>query len=103
MFSLMPFIWVTSTSASRRRRASITDRISSSGAEAPAVRPTTRRPVTQDGSTSDPSATRCDSTPISRPISTKRLELELFLAPTTRIRSLTPARSRTAVWRFWVA
>ena len=41
--------------------------------------------------------------PSSRPISRSRLELELLLAPTTRITSASLLSSRTAVCRFWVA
>ena len=41
--------------------------------------------------------------PASLPISRRRLELELFLAPTTRITSTSVESSRTAVWRFCVA
>ena len=38
-----------------------------------------------------------------RPISRRRLEFELFRAPTTRITSTSRASARTAVCRFWVA
>ena len=41
-------------------------------------------------------------TPIE-PAHRKRLEFELFFAPTTISRSLLRARSRAAVCRFWVA
>ena len=57
MSSRIPSISTTSTSPNRRK-ASMTPKTSSSGAEAPAVNPTVSTPASQVGSSSDPSAIR---------------------------------------------
>src|SRR6266702_7236547 len=68
-----------------RRSASITSSTSTSGAEAPAVRPTVLAPFNHSGLSSRPSAIRELATPASVPISRSLFEFELLAAPTTKI------------------
>ena len=104
VFSSTPASFETSTCAESRAAPSITSCTSSSGAEAPAVMPTTSTP-SQPGRVAARCRRRSGSSarPASTPISRRRLEFELFCAPTTRITSTSLASSRTAVWRFCVA
>jgi hypothetical protein len=85
-------------------KASITSLTSTSGAEAPAVMPIVlASPIT--GQSMSPA--RCTSIERSQPClratSTRRCELELLGAPTTRIRSHFGAMVLTTSWRLVVA
>jgi len=73
------------------------------GAEAPAVRPTTETPDSQDSSMSLAPSIRYAGVPARSDRSTSRTEFEEFFEPATSTRSASAATARTAACRFVVA
>ena len=74
-----------------------------SGADAPAVTPTTSAPSSHSSRTASAESTRWAGAPSTRAVRTSALVLDELSEPTTRIRSHRPLISRTAAWRLVVA
>ena len=87
----------------RRASASITPSTSTSGAEAPAVRPTVRTFCTHSDRNSLAVGDQIARYTGFQTDLAQAIELELFLRADHQDESTSLLSSRTAVWRFWVA